>query len=196
MTLNAADNSGVLETRVFVDGRFQEQVVQPCDATYPVPCPPAAAVTHALDTTRFANGSHRLEVLAYDSAGNATREERSVTFDNPVTRPVTGPAPAAPARPEAPAPSRSTGRRTARIRVTRAVRRGGRLLIAASLHRGARSPVTVTARTRGGTRRVRVRPERGRLSTALVLQGRGPAVLTLAYPGDRTFGSQRVSRRV
>ena len=52
------------------------------------------------------------------------------------------------------------------------------------------------ARTRGGTRRVRVRPERGRLSTALVLQGRGPAVLTLAYPGDRTFGSQRVSRRI
>jgi hypothetical protein len=192
VTVQAADNSGILETRVFVDGRFEEQLTQPCDVTYPVPCPSAPAVTHSLDTARFANGSHRLEVQAYDTAGNVARTERTVTFDNPDPRPATGPAPSAPRRPGAPSRSTGAGRRTPRLRVTRAVRRGTRVRVTASLDSRARGLVTVTA----GGRRSRLRPERGRLSVTLTLRKRGAAVLTLSYPGDSTFGAQRVSRRV
>ena len=46
-----------------------------------------------LDTTKFANGSHTLTAVAYDSAGRTYREPRSIRIQNAISAPTTPTAP-------------------------------------------------------------------------------------------------------
>ncbi len=73
-TVSGADNSGVSSVRVYVDGNPIVQSAFSCDYTYAQPCPATAtSPTLSLDTTRLADGTHRVQAAVVDAAGNETR---------------------------------------------------------------------------------------------------------------------------
>ena len=73
-TVSGADNSGVSGVRIYVDGNPIVQSAFNCDYTYPQPCPASAtSPTLSLDTTRLADGTHRVQAAVIDAAGNETR---------------------------------------------------------------------------------------------------------------------------
>lgn len=67
----ASDNVGITKTEFYVDGGLKESSLSS----------PYAAV---IDTTKIANGSHLIEVRAYDSAGNVGSKKVNINVNNPV----------------------------------------------------------------------------------------------------------------
>jgi len=73
-TVSGADNSGVASVRIYVDGNPVVESAFNCDYTYAQPCPATAtSPTLSLDTTRLADGAHRVQAAVIDAAGNETR---------------------------------------------------------------------------------------------------------------------------
>jgi hypothetical protein len=109
LTFNASDpGAGVYQAVFSVDGQVVQRSVldeaggrcrdvgQTTDGTgaflYLQPCPGSVGADVALDTTRVANGAHRLTVSVIDAAGNAAAVlDRVVTFYNPPAPGVPGP---------------------------------------------------------------------------------------------------------
>jgi hypothetical protein len=109
LTFNASDpGAGVYEAVFSVDGQVVQRTVvdeaggrcrdvgQTMDGTpaflYLQPCPGSVGADVALDTTRVANGTHRLTVSVIDAAGNgAAVLDRVVTFYNPPPLGIPGP---------------------------------------------------------------------------------------------------------
>jgi thermitase len=75
VTANATDNVGVTKVDFYVDG-----VLSATDSSTPY--------SVAWDTTKSANGSHTLEALASDAAGNTATTTISVTVANPNQAPI------------------------------------------------------------------------------------------------------------
>jgi hypothetical protein len=74
--------SGIAEVRFFVDGIQYPSNASACTAGEPVPCPLAATGAFTLDTTRLAEGAHKVAVAAVDYSGNAmsaTAKELTIT---------------------------------------------------------------------------------------------------------------------
>jgi hypothetical protein len=110
LTFSASDpGSGVYEAVFSVDGAVVQRTVvdsaggrcrdvgQTKDGTpaflYLQPCPGSVGADVALDTTRIANGVHRLNVSVIDAAGNAAAVlDRVATIYNPPPPGVQGPA--------------------------------------------------------------------------------------------------------
>ncbi len=109
LTFNASDpGAGVYEAVFSVDGQVVQRTVvdeaggrcqnvgQTTDGTpaflYLQPCPGSVGADVALDTTRVANGTHRLTVSVIDAAGNgAAVLDRVVSFYNPPAPGIPGP---------------------------------------------------------------------------------------------------------
>jgi hypothetical protein len=109
LTFNASDpGAGVYEAVFSVDDQVVQRSVldeaggrcrdvgQTTDGTgaflYLQPCPGSVGADVAMDTTRVANGAHRLTVSVIDAAGNAAAVlDRVVTFYNPPAPGVPGP---------------------------------------------------------------------------------------------------------
>ncbi|MBA3807479.1 MAG: hypothetical protein H0X28_03655 [Solirubrobacterales bacterium] len=110
LTFNASDpGAGIYEAIFSVDGQVVQRTVvdeaggkcrdvgQTTDGApaflYLQPCPASVGADVALDTTRIANGTHRLTVAVIDAAGNgAAVLDRVVSFYNPPAPGVPGPA--------------------------------------------------------------------------------------------------------
>jgi hypothetical protein len=110
LTFNASDpGAGVYEAVFSVDGQVVQRTVvdeaggrcrdvgQTTDGTpaflYLQPCPGSVGADVALDTTRVANGTHRLTVSVIDAAGNgAAVLDRVAAFYNAPAPGVPGPA--------------------------------------------------------------------------------------------------------
>ena len=110
LTFNASDpGAGVYEAVFSVDGQVVQRTVvdeaggkcrdvgQTKDGApaflYLQPCPASVGADVALDTTRVANGVHRLSVSVIDAAGNAAAVlDRMVTVYNPPAPGAPGPA--------------------------------------------------------------------------------------------------------
>jgi hypothetical protein len=93
-TVSGADNSGVSSVRVYVDGNPIVQSAFNCDYTYAQPCPATGtSSTLSLDTTRLADGTHRVQAAVIDAAGNETRGpvQQLLVSNHPPAAP-TGPA--------------------------------------------------------------------------------------------------------
>jgi hypothetical protein len=82
VSFDAKDNAGAKEVALRVDGNDAGKVALPCDYTYARPCDDFNGPL-SLDTTRYSNGSHTVEIRTTDSAGNEASETRAVVFDNP-----------------------------------------------------------------------------------------------------------------
>jgi len=109
LTFNASDpGAGIYEAVFSIDGQVVQRTVvdeaggrcrsvgQTTDGTpaflYLRPCPGSVGADVALDTTRVANGTHRLTVSVVDSAGNAAAVlDRVVSFYNPPAPGIPGP---------------------------------------------------------------------------------------------------------
>jgi hypothetical protein len=109
LTFNASDpGAGVYEAVFSVDGQVVQRTVvdeaggrcqnlgQTTDGTpaflYLKPCPGSVGADVALDTTRVANGTHRLTVSVIDAAGNgAAVLDRVVSFYNAPAPGIPGP---------------------------------------------------------------------------------------------------------
>ncbi len=110
LTFNATDpGAGIYEAIFSVDGQVVQRTVvdeaggkcrdvgQSTDGApaflYLQPCPASVGADVALDTTRIANGTHRLTVGVIDAAGNgAAVLDRVASFYNPPAPGVPGPA--------------------------------------------------------------------------------------------------------
>src|SRR4051794_13859274 len=79
----ASDNSGVLRTEFLFGDTVFDHLERPCDYTFAVPCGGVNDAAYSLDTSRVADGPHRVSIRAYD-ATNANRgtAERTVLIDN------------------------------------------------------------------------------------------------------------------
>jgi hypothetical protein len=79
--IDAADNTGIRDTQLLIDGGQRRAVSHGCDYRYPVPCSNQHTALDA-PTTIFADGPHTLTVQAVDAAGNTGAVSRQLLIDN------------------------------------------------------------------------------------------------------------------
>jgi hypothetical protein len=153
-----------------------------------------ADVTHVYG----AAGPRTVTVTATDAAGESATVTRELTVSEPAPGPGPRPGPGG-------GPGPAARRASARLRVTKAVRRGARVTVAGTLDRRARGRVTVTWAQRSGRRTVRqtvrVRIARGRFAATIRLprtlaRARVAGRLTVTYAGDTTLRRATVTRTV
>lgn len=90
-TLDAADNSGIAETSVYVDGVQYEPTSRSCDFTYVRPCSDLSNAAVSLNTATIPDGSHSVQLAARDAAGNEARTApTTMLFDNTAPPAPTG----------------------------------------------------------------------------------------------------------
>lgn len=112
--------------------------LSPADNTVDLPlaedCPTARRMVMPVDTTRVADGTHRLEITVADSAGNATVRGYDVKVLNHPPTAAPTPTPPAPRRPvaDAPSPSRQAAAGVLRVPKHYTVSRTGSFKVAAS----------------------------------------------------------------
>ncbi len=73
-SITGSDNLGIRNVRWYADGSVvSTSADRSCDYSVTVPCSDAAGVSHPLDTTGLADGSHSVQPAVVDPAGNETR---------------------------------------------------------------------------------------------------------------------------
>jgi hypothetical protein len=78
--ISAADNTGIKNVRLLVDGLEHNRVDLPCDYTFPRPCSDTNTRI-GLGSAPIADGSRQVQLVAEDAAGNLTTVSRTVTID-------------------------------------------------------------------------------------------------------------------
>jgi zinc-binding dehydrogenase len=82
-SFGGTDNTGISEADWFVDGRQQTADRGACDTSRPIPCADMTPTGHGLDTAAVGDGSHRLQAVIKDAAGNqATAGPLTLKVDN------------------------------------------------------------------------------------------------------------------
>src|SRR3954452_7034832 len=72
VTFAAADNAGVRESRLIIDGATLATVTYACDFTRVRPCEDQPAASLTADTSNLSSGDHTWQVEVVDAAGNVT----------------------------------------------------------------------------------------------------------------------------
>lgn len=81
VSFDAADNTGIRQSALLIDGQSAGQSGNSCDATKPAPCQNGGA-TFTVKTGGLTEGSHDLTLTATDPAGNVTTQHHSTAVDN------------------------------------------------------------------------------------------------------------------
>src|SRR3954464_14155372 len=80
---DTGDNSGVSRTQLIIDDTVFDHFERPCDYTFTAPCGTFSGLTYTLDTSRIADGPHRVTVAAYDATDvNRGTAVRTALVDN------------------------------------------------------------------------------------------------------------------
>lgn len=226
ISFDAADNTGLKELRLYVDGAQATSSSRGCDYTRPRPCEDVADGSLLINTASYPDGAHTLQVAAVDAGGNETRgAPRTVLFSNPRPAPSGGggggggdsgggsssssnsddggssassPGPA-PGVTSSPAPSPLA----ANLGLARSRVRGGQLSVVGTIAPRASGSVVLTcsARVAGRTRRARGRGTiaGGRFAGRLslrALRGARRCFLTVSYAGNGLVAAQTLRRTV
>ena len=224
IAFDAADNTGLKELRLYVDGAQATSSSRSCDYTRPRPCGDVSDATLSINTASYSDGAHTLQVAAVDAGGNETRSTaRTVVFSNP--RPVPAPssdgggggdgdsndggsssggssesssAPA-PAVTSSPAPTLLA----ANLRLARPRVRAGRLTLSGTIAPRASGSIALTcsARVGGRSRRIRGRGAiaGGRFAGRVPLRslrGARRCSLTVSYAGNGLVAGQMLRRTI
>jgi hypothetical protein len=75
--------AGVKEASFYIDGVRQTSTPAACVAERVVPCPANATGTFTLDTTKYSEGSHTLELRALDGSLNEQTKQLAITVRRP-----------------------------------------------------------------------------------------------------------------
>jgi hypothetical protein len=89
-SFGGTDNTGIGEADWYVDGHQQTSDRGACDNSRPIPCADLTPSAHALNTAAVGDGSHQLQAVIKDAAGNQTTA-------GPITLNVDNTPPGAPA---------------------------------------------------------------------------------------------------
>lgn len=146
-----------------------------------------ADVTHAYG----ASGPQTVTVTATDVAGESTSVTRAIAVSEPPPAPTPTPTPNALA--------------SAKLRVTKATRKGARVTVAGTIDRRASGRVTITWSQKSGRKTVkrtaRAKIAKGRFTATIKLsralaRSRVAGRLSVTYAGDRTLRRATVTRTV
>ncbi|RKQ86984.1 PKD domain-containing protein [Solirubrobacter pauli] len=149
-----------------------------------------ADVTHVYG----AAGPQTVTVTATDAAGESTSVTRGIAVSDPPPGPAATPTPS-------PGPSLAS----AKLRVTKATRKGARVTVSGTIDRRARGQVSVTWSQKSGRktvkRTVRAKIKKGRFSATIKLsralaRSRVAGRLSVTYAGDRVLRRTTVTRSV
>lgn len=73
VVFDAADNVGIRESRLLIDGAVASASTETCDYTRSIPCPGLSGRAIAIPTAALAPGGHTWQVEVVDTAGNVGR---------------------------------------------------------------------------------------------------------------------------
>ncbi|TMM11950.1 MAG: hypothetical protein E6G00_04300, partial [Actinobacteria bacterium] len=78
----ASDNTGISETRLYIDNRRVDDRSRDCDYTKRIPCTDLAYGRYLVDTRPLSDGVHRYRLEARDAAGNVGSVSSEIDADN------------------------------------------------------------------------------------------------------------------
>jgi hypothetical protein len=81
---NYTDGSGIMRSRLYVDGSVRDATDFHCDFTQPRPCVDVLPAGHDFDTTTLTDGEHHIRVVSSDAAGNDAQIEQMIQVDNTI----------------------------------------------------------------------------------------------------------------
>lgn len=178
VTVAAGDvGGGVQSVALLADGRQMASFGATCNFTLPQPCPSATAPqTFALPTTQLPDGTHMVEIVATDAAGNRTAESEQIAVQNAALPPAPGIPMTTPPTTSSGTTS-GAGMASAGVHVSESLR-GRKLIVRVSAPTSGRVRVGFTGGLRGrvvasGSRMIALR--KGRLTATFTLGPRTAA---------------------